>query len=104
MFDDVTGTRNRETMVMGSPIGGAVVFTIQSAQDDDWKKATFDTLSDAAKRQLSGTRAGFLLASLDSLDAEQLRSIWPPSPRLGEHAIKDTRRRQPVDGDEGSAK
>jgi hypothetical protein len=75
MLDEVSGTRNRESMVMGSLAGGALVFTIQSAQDDDWKKATFDTLSDAAKRQLTGTRGGLLLASLDGLDSEQLRSI-----------------------------
>lgn len=83
ILDEFSGTRNRESMVMGSLAGGALVFTIQSARDDDWKKATFDTLSDAAKRQLTGTRAGLLLASLDGLDSEQLRSIGLQDRALG---------------------
>jgi hypothetical protein len=75
IVDSVTETNNRRSMIIGSPGGGVLAFTIESAQDDNLIKAMFDTLSDAARRQLSGTRAGLLIASLDGLDAAQLRSL-----------------------------
>ena len=38
-------------------------------------KAIFDTLSDSAKRQLSGTRGGMFLVGLHGIDGGQLISI-----------------------------
>jgi hypothetical protein len=74
LFDEISGTFNRESMLIGSAVGGAIMLTLQSAQDDGWEKATFDTLSDAAK-QITGTRAGLLIAALEGIDASALRSI-----------------------------
>lgn len=75
VIEDVTGTQNREGMLMGTDAGGALAFVVQSAIEDDFMDATFKKLSDAAKRQLSGTRPAILIAGFDGLDAEQLMSI-----------------------------
>ena len=73
--DDVTETLNRETMVIGTNAGGALALTIQSFQDDTLMKTMFDTLSDSAKRQLSGSRAGMFLTGFHGIDSGQLQSI-----------------------------
>ncbi len=75
VIQDVTGTQNREGMLMVADAGGALAFVVQSAVEDDFMDATFKTLSDAAKRQLSGTRSALLIAGFDGLDGEQLMSI-----------------------------
>jgi hypothetical protein len=74
-LDKVTQTRNREAMVIGTKAGGALALTMQSAQDDTLMKAIYDTLSDSAKKQLSGTRSGMFLAELHGIDGQQLISI-----------------------------
>jgi hypothetical protein len=75
VIDSITGTHNREGMLLGSDAGGVLAFTIQSAAEDDLMQATFDTLSEAAKHQLTCTRPGILIAGFDGLDGEQLLSI-----------------------------
>lgn len=75
VIESVTGTQNREGILLGSDAGGALAFVVQSAVEDDFMDATFDTLSDAAKRQLTRTRPGILIAGFDGLDGEQLLSI-----------------------------
>ena len=74
-FDEVTETQNREVMVVGTKAGGALALVVQSAKDDKPMKAIFDTLSNSAKKQLSGTRGGMFLAELHGIDGEQLISI-----------------------------
>lgn len=74
-IDDVTGTRNREAMVIGTPRGGALAVTLQSAADDSLMAAVFGTLSDSAKRQLTGRRAAIFLVGFDGLDGDQILSI-----------------------------
>jgi len=74
-IENVTATQNREGMLTGTDAGGALAFVVQSAVNDDFMDTTFDTLSEASKRQLTGTRPGILIAGFDSLDAEQLLSI-----------------------------
>jgi len=74
-IDGVTGTDNRQAVVIGTSRGGALAIAIQSAQDDILLKAVFDTLSDAASRQLTKTRAGLLYTGFEGLDGEQLISI-----------------------------
>lgn len=75
ILDEVSGTTNRHTMLIGTPQGGALALTVQSAKDDNVIKMIFDTLADAAKRQLTGTRAGMLFISLHGLDADALLSV-----------------------------
>lgn len=75
VIDKVTATQNREGLVLGTAAGGALVFVVQSAENDDLLDTTFETLSQAAKRQLTGMRPGILVAGFDSLEAEQLLSI-----------------------------
>jgi len=73
--DAVSGTNNRSAIVIGTREGGMLALTIQSQRDDALLTSVFDTLRDAARRQLTGSRAGMLLTGFDGLDGEQLRSI-----------------------------
>jgi hypothetical protein len=73
--DTISGTNNRSAIVIGTREGGMLALTIQSQRDDALLTSAFDTLRDAAKRQLTGSRAGMLLTGFDGLDGEQLRAI-----------------------------
>lgn len=75
VIDEISDTRNRETMVIGTKAGGALAFTVQSAKDDTLIKAIFDTLGDSAKKQLSGSRSSLFWVELFGVDTEQLISI-----------------------------
>jgi hypothetical protein len=75
VIEKITGTRNREAVLAGRSGGGALCLVVQSAVDDAFVEATFDTLRDAAKRQLSRTRPGILVAGFDDLAPAQLLSI-----------------------------
>jgi hypothetical protein len=75
VIDRITGTQNKEAMVVGTKSGGTFVFVMQSAKEDALLRTTFDVLSDAARDQLTGSRAGLLVAGFDGLGAEELRSI-----------------------------
>lgn len=74
-LEEATGTRNRHTMAMGRKAGGAIVVAVQSNRDDTFLQATFEVLGDAARRQLTGQRAGLLIAGLHGLEADQLLSV-----------------------------
>ncbi|ODV02722.1 MAG: hypothetical protein ABT20_14935 [Rubrivivax sp. SCN 70-15] len=74
-IDQVSETQNRQTMVVGTHAGGALALTLQSSQDDALMKAIFDTLSDSARRQFSGTRGAMFLVGLHGLGGDQLFSV-----------------------------
>jgi hypothetical protein len=74
-IDAVTETNNRQAMAIGTHAGGALALTVQSRLDDTFMKAVFDTLSDSAKRQLSGVRGGMFLVGLHGIDGGQLLSV-----------------------------
>jgi len=75
IIESITGTQNREAMLTGTDAGGALAFVVQSAVTDDFMEATFRTLGNAGRRQLTGTRPGILIAGFDGLDSDQLVSI-----------------------------
>lgn len=62
-IDNITGTRNREAMILGRKGGGALVFVVQSRQEDTFLRYVFNSVREAARKQLSAKRAG--LYSLD---------------------------------------
>jgi hypothetical protein len=71
-IESITGTSNRELMVTGTPDGGAIIFVVQSAQEDDFLGRMFETLADAANRQLTKSRAGMLLVGFQDIDSAEL--------------------------------
>lgn len=71
-IDSITGTANRQALIVGRKSGGAIVFVLQSAHDDSMLTYTFNTLSRSASKQLSGGRAGLFLVGLEGLEAESL--------------------------------
>ena len=71
----VTGTSQREAVVIGDRSGGTLALVVQSALDDELLKATFDTLSRAARQQLSRNRAGLVVAAFAGLNVTQMLSI-----------------------------
>jgi hypothetical protein len=74
-IDEITCTQNRQTMLIGTNTGGAIALTVQSAADDTMMKTVFDTLSDSAGRQFSGSRGGMFFVGFQGLDGEQLLSV-----------------------------
>lgn len=75
VVEKVTGTRNRDAMIIGRRNVGAIVFVAQSAGDDSLLDAVFKTASEAAKQQLTKTRPGILVLGFDGIEADELRSI-----------------------------
>lgn len=71
-IDAITGTTNREALIVGRKSGGAIVLVLQSNQDDSLLTYLFDTLSRSANRQLSGSRAGMFLVGFDGMEASSL--------------------------------
>jgi hypothetical protein len=69
---DFTGTSNRESAIIGTPGKGVILLAIQSAKSDHLLKSIHDVLADAAKRQLTKTRPGILVAGLAGVDSEAL--------------------------------
>lgn len=74
-IDSITGTTNRQAMIVGRKSGGAIVLVLQSAQDDSLLTYTFNTLSKSAREQLSGKRAGMFLVGLEGLEIESLMEL-----------------------------
>jgi len=74
-IDSITGTTNRQALIVARKSGGAIVFVLQSAQDDSLLTYAFDTLSKSASKQLSGGRAGMFLVGLEGLEAESLMAL-----------------------------
>ena len=73
--DFVTGTSNRHGLVIGARSGGALALAIQSAADDSYMDAVFDTIKDSAARQLTGKRGGMFFVGLQGISGSQLLSI-----------------------------
>lgn len=73
--DQITQTNNREAMIAGRKSGGAVVFVVQSSEDDTMLTSIFDTIAKSANKQLSKTRAGIFLVGLHGIEDESLIAI-----------------------------
>lgn len=70
-IDEITGTRNREAMLLGRKGAGALVFVVQSRQEDALLRYVFDSVSEAAKKQLSGKRGGIVLVGLEGISVDE---------------------------------
>ncbi len=73
-IDKVTATNNREVMILGNRMG-AIVFVLQSRQDDTMLESVFATVSESAKHQLSKSRPALFLVGLHGIEAESLLNI-----------------------------
>lgn len=73
-IDQITATNNREVMILGGKTG-AIVFVLQSRQDDTMLKYVFDTVSESAKNQLSKSRPALFLVGLHGIEADSMLSI-----------------------------
>lgn len=73
--EQITKTKNRHAMIVGRKSGGAVVFVVQSSDDDTLLSSIFDTLSKSAKTQLSRTRAGLFLVGFHGMEADSLLAV-----------------------------
>jgi len=71
----VTQSEDGETMLIGDRSGRALLVTLQSAVDDSPLEAMFKTLSDSAKRQLTGSRGGMFFVGLHGLTADDLLGL-----------------------------
>lgn len=69
------GVVNRETMIFGRKGANVIALSLESRISDRLLAETFDTVSDAAKRQLSGQRPGIVCVKFEELTAEQIEEL-----------------------------
>lgn len=74
LMNDITGTKNRQVMVVGTS-GGALALVLQSALDDTLLRSMFETLRDSASRQFSQTRGAMFVAGIEGIETRQLLDI-----------------------------
>lgn len=72
--DRITGTQNRQTMIIGRRSGGALVFVMQSRVEDALLDYTFETAARASRDQLSGSRAGVVAIRFEDISPAELVS------------------------------
>lgn len=75
LMDEISGTRNKEIIVVGTAAGGALMLVVRSAQDDDLMDNMFHMLRDSATRQFGGNRAALLVVGFDDIDADQMLNV-----------------------------
>lgn len=80
----ITHANNSNAIIIGSQAGGVLVLAVQSKKDDHLIDAAFRTLKDAAQRQLTGARAGLIVAGFDGLEEDQLESLADHDNTVGE--------------------
>jgi hypothetical protein len=73
-IDQITATKNRELMILGNK-EGAIIFVLQSRQDDTLLQYVFDTLSESAKKQVSKNKPAIFLVGFHGIEAEGLLDI-----------------------------
>ncbi|HJZ12641.1 MAG TPA: hypothetical protein VJ521_10850, partial [Acidobacteriota bacterium] len=74
-IERVTATRDREGLILGSRRGGAIVFILQSANEDRPLDYVFDTLSNSAKTQVSNSLPALFLVGFDGVEPGELVNI-----------------------------
>lgn len=75
ILDNLTGTTNKEAVMMETSVGGVVVAVLESEQDDTVMDGVVKTLKTSASGQFSGTRSAMMVAGLDGITPEQLLDI-----------------------------
>lgn len=84
----ILGTKNPHFFIhrVEAHAGGVVVVAIDSSQPDSMLHETFATFADAASRQLTGNRAGALMASFEGLGTGALLDIARGEGRDGSYS------------------
>lgn len=75
LLDEVSGTRNREVLVVGTEKHGAFMLVVQSARDDEVLDSIFATLGSSVGRQFSKQRAAMFVVGLEGMDSQQLLEV-----------------------------
>ena len=75
VIDRVTSTVNKSACIFVNPHGGILLLIIQSEKDDKLLKVAFDKFAEATKEQLTGTRAGMVVAEFEGLSRQQMFSV-----------------------------
>lgn len=74
-FDQLTSTKNRSALIMATKAGGALALALQSQQDDSMLEYTYETLSKAAQKQVTGTRPAMLIARFEGLPPQAMHAL-----------------------------
>lgn len=69
------GIVNRETIILGRRGINVIAVSLESRVSDRLLAETFDVVSDAAKRQLTGQRAGIVCVKFEELTADQIGEL-----------------------------
>lgn len=88
VLEKVTGTNNREMMIVGGRGVGYILIVLQSKLEDEFLIRVFETVAESAKRQVSMTRAAHYFVGLEGIGSEGLKEIaeleqdpgHPPTP------------------------
>lgn len=75
ILDNLTGTTNKEVVMMETSTSGVIVAVLESKHDDTVMDGILKTLKASASTQFSGRRGAMMVAGLNGLSSDQLLDI-----------------------------
>jgi hypothetical protein len=74
-LDALTRTTNREIMVLGKRDSGAIIFAMQSVNDDKFLDSIFSTISQSARTQVTAARPALYLIGLNEIGMDGMTAV-----------------------------